>query len=77
MPEQPLFMSYVGCLRLRSAETTDTSRISRLFASTFGWNSRHFADLSVVYVGVQTEQPTLRGSLGCLRMNAKRTADNP
>ena len=74
-PEQPTLRGSLGCLLLRSAGTTDVSRISRLFASASGRNSRHFADLSVVCIRVRLEQPTLRGSLGCLHPRSAGTTD--
>ena len=71
-PEQPTLRGFLGCLRPRSDKTADTSRISRLFASASGRNSRRFVDLSVVCVGVTLEQPTLRGSLDCLLPRSSR-----
>ena len=66
---------FLGCLHLRPAGTADTSRFSRLFASAFDRNSRHFAVLSAVCIRGRPEQPTLRGSLGCLLPRPAGTAD--
>ncbi len=73
-PELPTLRRSVGYLRPRSDKTADISGICRLFASAFDRNSRRFVDLSVVCVGVTLEQPTLRGSLGCLLPRSSRNS---